>query len=136
MPNEGRVYFRIRGDFEPSYLTEQLGIESTSAAALGSKDASRIIPRCSSWDFSSEPVVGEIVDVYEMSEVLIGRLEPFTERIREVTSRLNCSCVLQVVLHISMDDSLSTPSIGFSRGVLKFLDLVGATIDIDTYRAD
>lgn len=126
----------IRGDFEPSHLTEQLGFDPTSAAARGSKDAIRMIPRCSYWDFSSEPVVGEIVDVYEMSEALVDRLEPFAERIREVTSRLNLSCVLEVVLHISMDDTLSTPAIGFSRRVLKFLDVVGATIDIDTYRAD
>lgn len=136
MPNEGRVYFGLSGDFDPIFLTGMLGLEPTQAWARGAKDPVRVLPRCSLWDYSSETVVGEIVDIYEMTEALVVQLEPFAERIRDTVTRLRLSAVLQVVLHISTDDSVSTPAIGFSPRVVRFVAEVGASIDVDTYRSD
>ena len=136
MPNEGRVYFCLKGDFDPTDVTALIGIAPTSAWARGAIDPVRDLPRCSLWDFSSETIVDEIVDVYDMSEAVVIQLEPAAERIREAITQFKLSAVLEVVLKISMDQTLSTPAIGFSQRVVRFVASVGASIDIDTYRRD
>jgi len=44
--------------------------------------------------------------------------------------------VLEVVLRITLDETKSTPAIGFDSRVISFLNRVGASIDIDTYRGE
>jgi hypothetical protein len=44
--------------------------------------------------------------------------------------------VLEVVLTITLDETKSTPAIGFDSRVISFLHEVGASIDIDTYRGE
>jgi hypothetical protein len=39
-----------------------------------------------------------------------------------------------VVLWIDQDETKSMPAIGFEHAVIDFLNAVGGTIDIDTYR--
>jgi len=129
--NKSEVYFCIVGDdFDPDIVTERIGIQPSRILRKGSP-----LPRFSSWAFSSGKVTSEIVDVYELSSRVIATLAPHAEAIRSVMEDNDLSAFLEVVLHISMDESLSTPAIGFDTSVVEFLAKIGASIDIDTYRS-
>ncbi len=69
-----------------------------------------------------------------MSSALVAQLAPFAEKIASTRQALGLEAVLEVVLWISIDESKSTPAIGFDHEVISFLQKVGATIDVDTYR--
>lgn len=86
------------------------------------------------WQYSTETVIEDYIDIYEMSESVISALEPFSDRIKDAMRSMNLCGVLQVVLYLSMDDSLPTPAIGMSERTVNFVASVGASIDIDTYR--
>ena len=130
MTNEGRVYFALYGkDFDPDEVTRLVGIEPTATRRKADP-----IPKHSCWEVSSVHVENDLVDIYEMSSVLIAKLKPHSDSIASAKSKLGCEAVLQVVLHITIDDSISTPAIGFDVDVISFLNAVGASIDVDTYR--
>jgi hypothetical protein len=130
--NRGKVYFALKSDddLDPALITQRLGIEPSS---IRRKADPR--PKITSWELSSGEVVGELVDVYALAAPLIEQLAPHTDRIKQLMSELDLSAVLQVVLHISMDDTEPTPAIGFDSATVKFLGDIGAFIDVDTYRA-
>ncbi len=128
--NEGEVYLGLFGDnFDPNAVTEIIGIEPTETTRKGNPR-----PKYSSWRFSTGKIKDDVVDVYEMSSSLIKTLNPYAEKIVEAKNAFNLEAVLEVVLTITVDDSKSTPAIGFDSDVLAFLSRIGATIDIDTYR--
>lgn len=127
--NEGYIYFGLFGDdFEPDVVTERLGIEPSRIMRKGDP-----IPKHTSWQLSTDKVVGEVVDVYEVAEPLIQRLEPKSEAIRSLVDELDLEAILQVVLWISTDENISTPAIGFDGGTIQFLSKVRGSIDVDTY---
>ena len=130
--NRGKVYFALMSDhdFDPNLITQRLGIEPSK---IRRKADPR--PKITSWELSSGEVVGEVVDVHALAAPLVGRLAPHTDHIKQLVSELDLSAVLQVVLHISRDDAKSTPAIGFDSATVKFLGEIGASIDVDTYRA-
>jgi hypothetical protein len=128
VPNEGRVYFGLFGsDFDPEAL--DLGIAPTKTQRRGNPR-----PKLSSWILSTEKVVSDVVDVYSMSSALVVSLAPHAESIITAMKDHNLSAVLEVVLTISPDDSISTPAIGFDASVVNFMARVGGSIDVDTYR--
>lgn len=130
MTNEGRVYFSLFGDdFDPESLA--IGVAPTKTAKKAVP-----IPKQSSWIYSSERVRGEVIDVYKMSASLVADLEPHIQNIREAMQRHGLEAVLEVVLTITPDDSVSTPILGFDQRVITFLNGVGATIDVDLYRGE
>jgi hypothetical protein len=130
MPNEGRVYFGLFGDdFNPESLS--IGISPTRTARKGSP-----IPKQSSWIYSSERIQSDLIDVYEMSSALVTALSPHAQQIREAMKKHNLEAVLEVVLTITPDDSVSTPAVGFDSAVISFLHEVGASIDVDIYRGE
>jgi Domain of unknown function (DUF4279) len=128
------VYFKLQGDFDPSQVTCALGIDPTSTLVKGSQDPTRVFPRVSTWEYSLGYIDGEILDIYKIVENIVSILLPYSELIFEVKTRLNLEAVLQVVLWISNDETVSNPAIGFDTDVIKFLAAAGASIDIDTYR--
>ena len=134
MGNKGRVYFSLRGNFDPEEITRKVGIQPSEMWRAHEKDSLRKIPTASSWDYSSAPKEGEIVDVYGLSQDLADSLVSKRDIFKGIILDEGITGVLQVVLHISMDESISMPSIGFDRGVIDFVSYVGAFIDIDTYR--
>lgn len=140
MPNEGYVYFGVRGDFDVDAFTAMSGLQPTTAWNKGQRDPKRGLPMVALWDFGPDRTVtdsaDDLVDVYALSESLIDLLEPSTDRIAAALAQFGATATLQVVLRISIDDRLSTPAIGFSPKVISFLHRVGASIDIDTYRSD
>lgn len=133
MTNSGRVYFGLRGRFVPDELTEAIGIKPTSARMEGERLSGKAA-KCSMWDYSTEEVEGEVVDIYELSSRIVKDLAPHAERIAAEVRKRDLAAVLQVVLWISTDEKVSTPAIGFDADVINFLHRVGGTIDIDTYR--
>ena len=130
MPNEGRVYFGLFGsDFDPESL--DLGIRPTKTQRR--RDPR---PKHSSWILSTDKVVSNVVDIYSMSSALVQSLLPFEEKIVAAMKAHHLEAVLEVVLTISADDSISTPAIGFDSVVVSFVSRVGGSIDIDTYRVE
>ena len=130
MTNEGEVYFALYGDdFDPELITEATGLMPTST-----KRKSHPRPKHTKWAVSCGKIAADVIDVYEMSSRLVGQLKPHTAQLLEVKNRLGLKAVLQVVLWITMDESKSTPAIGFEPEVIEFLNAVGASIDVDTYR--
>jgi hypothetical protein len=128
--NEGEVYFALFGDvFDPNEVTQLVGLEPTSTRRKAIP-----IPKHTWWKISIGRTEGELVDVYEMSSALVEKLTPHTQGILRAKQELKLEAILEVVLHISMNDSISTPAIGFTPEVVSFLSAVGASIDIDTYR--
>lgn len=130
MTNEAEVYFALYGsDLDPDEVTRLVGFEPTSI-----RRRSEPHPKNSVWKVSSGKVENDIIDIYEMSSALVARLAPYRETIALARRALHAKAVLEVVLWITMDDSKSTPAIGFDTNVLSFVVAVGATIDVDTYR--
>jgi len=132
--NEGRVYFALDGDgFDPDQLTKFLGIEPTSIIRKGSKVPGEI-PKMSTWELSTNNVVNECIDVFEMASEIVNKLKPVKHLIIQAKERFNVSPRLEVVLWFSANDEHSTPTIGFELDTVEFLGEVGAFIDIDTYK--
>ncbi len=130
MPNEGEVYFGLFGDdFDPEVLS--IGIAPTRI-----RRKAHPTPKHSSWVYSSGKVRDDLIDVYEMASSLVAALEPHADRIVEAKRAYGLEAVLEVVLTITLDETKSTPAIGFDSRVISFLSRVGASIDIDTYRGE
>jgi len=130
MTNEGEVYFGLWGDnFDPTTLS--LGVEPTKTQRKADPR-----PKYSSWVVSTGKVRADLIDVYEMSSSLIAKLEPHTGKIIAAMKDHSLEAVLQVVLTITPNDQISTPAVGFDSRVISFLNKVGASIDIDTYRGE
>ncbi len=128
--NEGEVYFKLIGDdFDPDEITRLVGLQPTRTNRKG-----KLRAKFDAWCYSSGKVIDEVIDIYEMSSRLIEILEPKTSVILEAIERFRLSAELQIILWITMDDSKSTPAIGFESETIAFLNSVGASIDIDTYR--
>ena len=121
------MYFKLYGsDFDPKLL--DIG---TNPTAIHHK--SNPVPKYSSWIFSTGKKTDNVIDVYDMSTLIVKELENHIESILAAIKKYNLNAVLEVVLTISSDENLSTPAIGFDSNVISFLDKVGASIDIDTY---
>lgn len=132
MLNEGEVYFCLFGDeFDPELISKEIGIEPTRIKYKGVP-----IPKQSSWIYSTGKIKHEIIDVYQMASSVVAVLAPYAENIRLVKERYTLDAVLEVVLTVTPDDSISTPAIGFDLDVIEFLYKVGGTIDVDTYRGE
>lgn len=134
MKNKGRVCFNLWGDFSPADATKMIGIEPTESWFKHERFPERKVPKASIWDYSSEEVDAEIVDIYELSKNLVANLKPHAREIKEFVEDNKLRATLEVILYISPDEMVSTPIIGFGREVIDFLSEIGAIIDIDTYR--
>jgi Domain of unknown function (DUF4279) len=128
--NEGEVYFALYGDeFDPDDVTNLIGLEPTTTKRKGSP-----IPKFTSWAISTGKLENDVIDVYDMSSALVSKLSPHAAKIIEAKRQFGLEATLQVVLRITTDATKSTPAIGFEREVISFLNSVGASIDVDTYR--
>lgn len=130
--NEAYVYFGLFGDFDSREVTKRIGIEPTSSCNQGSRDPIRNLPRTAQWEISTEKVVAEAIDIYELAESVVNQLKPKKEELKKTIQGLKLKAVLQTVICFSTDDAVSTPAIGFSNDVVAFLAEIGASIDIDT----
>jgi len=128
--NEAEVCFALYGDeFDPDQVTNLIGVKPTTTKRKGSP-----IPKFTSWALSTGKIENDVIDVYDMSSALVSQLSPHIAKIIEAKHRFGLEATLQVVLRITTDETKSTPTIGFERDVISFLNTVGASIDVDTYR--
>lgn len=127
------MYLGLFGDFDPDDLTARIGIVPTKSARAGEHVPGKV-PKTSIWRFSSPHVEGEVVDVGELSRGVVRALAPHADAIAKAREELGLAAWFEVVLHISTDDSISTPIITFDQEVIAFVHRVGAGIDVDTYR--
>lgn len=130
MQNECEVYFALLGDdFDPESLS--IGVAPTRF-----KKKSIPISRQASWVFSTGKISGDLIDVYKIASSVVTALEPYVGSILEVKQKYDLDAVFDVVLAVSPDDSTSTPELSFDSRVVSFINKVGASIDIDTYRKE
>jgi|SRR5439155_4715634 len=102
----------------------------------GTKRKAYPTPKHSWWVYSTGKLQDDVIDVYDMASSLVATLEPHADRIVEAKRAYGLEAVLEVVLRITLDETKSTPAIGFDSRVISFLNRVGASIDIDTYRGE
>lgn len=124
---------RLARRFCPEDLTKRIGISPTDSCLKGARNPKLGTPKASIWNVSTERMTAECIDVYELADQVIDLVEGKTNEIRKAIQELELYAILQVEIHFSTEDDVSTPAIGFSSRVLDFLTNVGATIDIDTY---
>ena len=132
--NEGYVYIALRGDnFDPNAITSFLGVDPTSTTRKGERVPGKV-PRHNTWKLSTERIVHDYIDVYDLSASVVSLMYGKEVLLAEARVRFDATIVLQVVLYFVENDDIPTPAIGFSVETLSFLAKVGASIDIDTYR--
>jgi hypothetical protein len=129
--NEAEVYFALYGSsLDPDAVTTLVGLTPTSVRQKG-----KPMPKEASWIVSSGRKQDEFVDVYDLGNELVSKLAPYLEQIVKAKNQLEAGAVLQVVLTLCSDESKAMPVVGFSPGVIDFTNRVGASIDVDMYRA-
>ncbi|MCA9232922.1 MAG: hypothetical protein KDA57_19900, partial [Planctomycetales bacterium] len=69
-----------------------------------------------------------------IADALVSQLSSKVSEINSAREKFGAEAYLEVVLHISCDENISTPALGFTHPTVAFLSEVGAYIDIDTYR--
>lgn len=132
--NEGRVYFALDGnDFDPDEVTAFLGMEPTSIIRKGSRIPGKL-PRINSWQLSTDNVVNDYIDIFEMATEIINKIKDKKDLIIQAKERFNAQPRFEVVLWLSMNEEHSTPAIDFEIETVVFLGEIGAFVDIDTYR--
>lgn len=135
MTNEVEVYFALKGDdFDPDGFTKLSGLNPTEVFRKGESDRDLETYKFGSWKVSTGRIANDILLVDELADQLIERIENAADCFAKVISELNLYAVLEVVLYISMDETIPTPAFGFSSRTIAFLHRVGAAIDVDIYR--
>ena len=137
MPSKNYVYFGIRGEFDPDELAAEIGLTPTKSLAKHSRDAERRIPRTSILRFAQTHAKDDdqVIDFYKLAESVYNKLKGHAQKIHDAVKTHDASATFQVVLDFPVSDEVSTPAIGFSEDVVRFISDTGASIDIDTYRA-
>jgi hypothetical protein len=87
-PNEGYVYFGLQGTFDPNELTLRLGITPTSSCAKGARNSQLGLPKTSQWEVSTERMVAEYIDVYELADQVVSKLETNAAQIKDAIAAL------------------------------------------------
>ena len=131
--HEGRVYFALDGDeFDPNEVTRLLEIEPTTVILKGKSPGYEI--RKTSWILSTENLIRDYIDVFQMSSDIVGRLINKKDILLQALERFKLTPRLEIVLRFSSESGISMPAIGFETETVKFLGEIGAHIDIDTYQ--
>ena len=111
-------------------MPQILEIEPT-AVVNGNTRAGDDLPAISSWEYSSEKVIDDDIDIYYMTRMLIKEIEPAKDKIVIAAERYNLVPKIVVRLVISADKDESVPDIGISTRNLRFLSEIGAFVDIN-----
>jgi hypothetical protein len=99
--NEGRVYFAFDGDdFNPNEITKLLKIQPTNIRLKNSLPSGKL-PKFSSWIVSSDNIIDEIIDIYDMTAMLVKTLESKVDVINEIKQKFNVTTRLEIVLSFS-----------------------------------
>ncbi|MER6678132.1 DUF4279 domain-containing protein [Streptomyces sp. NPDC000983] len=141
------VYFALSSERTTTdEITRFLGIEPDETRVRGSRSTSPVtVPSCHRWKIVCRD---RELRVDEQVSRVVGRLQPHTEAIARLAGRLTAeegpgSAVLQVVRYFNdggPEEELLRPADGpnlfgwhLDRGVLEFLTVTGAELDVDEY---
>jgi len=128
--NKGRAYFALMGyHFNPDDITQLLGIEPTSINAAGAYSGLDK-PVISSWELSSDTISGE-VDLFDLTDIIVKKLDPLKGKIVEVCKSHNLSPRLGIVLTLSVDKDAPSPEVGFGARTIRFLADTGSFINVE-----
>ncbi len=129
--NEATVTFAMGGySFDTDEVSQILEIEPT-AVMNGNTRLGDDLPAVSSWEYSSEKVIDDDIDIYYMTRMLIKEIEPAKDNIIIAAERYNLVPKIIVKLVISADKDEAVPDIGISTRNLRFLSEIGAFVDIN-----
>lgn len=132
---EPYVYFALKGDdFDPSIITERLGIKPSDSWKKGFKrkpNAKEL--KFSFWSFSTVPGEGNIF-IGELVNKIINELEDKIDEIIKLKEEFNLYSVLEVVLEIDTNPEMSSPALSFDLRVINFLYKTQTDIDVDIYK--
>ncbi|NRA69062.1 MAG: DUF4279 domain-containing protein [Pseudobacteriovorax sp.] len=132
LTNEARVTLAFEGkNFNPNEFTKIIGIEPD---LIRIKDSRRLgVPRFNTWQISTDKIIADYIDIFEMANEVIDRIKDKKAIIIESRKQIDFDLTMSVYIRFSLNDKHSTPAIGFDSDAVKFLAEVGASIDIDTY---
>ena len=135
MANKIEVYFSIAArDFDPSEITNALGVEPTSSHATGEPLKYVAKAKYSKWCLSSGVKSAEDADMYELSRDLIDILKDKIEVIISLKNKFDAKIVLQTSIQMDESeepDNVSYPSVGLESDEILFLSKIGASLDVD-----
>ncbi len=129
--NEATVAFVMGGySFDTDEVSQILEIEPTGVMNGGTRVGDDL-PAVSSWEYASEKVLDDEIDIYYMTRMLIKEIEPAKDKIIIAAERYNLVPKIVVKLIISSDKDEAVPDIGISTRNLRFLSEIGAFVDIN-----
>lgn len=135
MTNGVEVYFALKGDeFDPDEFTALSGLIPSQVFRKGGAGQHIDEYKFGMWKISTGRSANDVLLIDEIADQLIERIESGADCIAEAVAKSGLYAVLEIVLYVSMDETLSTPSLGFTSRTISFLHKVGATIDVDIYR--
>lgn len=135
MPNN-YIYFGLTGEFDPTEVAQEIDLAPMRSAGKHSKNPEKRIPRCSIMRFAQTDADQneEVLDVHALADRLVEQLEPYAEQFASAIKKHDAKATLHVVFSFPVSEEVSTPILGFSNRVIRFLTSTGATIDMDSYR--
>ena len=137
MRSPNTIYFGLRGDFDPDDVARDIDLSPTEAVAKHARSPARRIPRCALMRYAqtyADP--GEpVLDLDKLADEVVSKLEPYTAQFAKAIHEHRATATLQVVFEFPVSDEESTPVLGFSNRVARFVAATGARIDVDSYRA-
>ncbi|MFC4994727.1 DUF4279 domain-containing protein [Rubritalea tangerina] len=129
------IYFAIRGDFNISHFESFIPLKADECTAKYSRIPERKLPRTNLLGYGKVSTNKELIDIYTLADEAVDILLPHQEKFATLLSDSAATAHLQVVLYFPTFEEIPTPIFGFSSKVITFLDKLGASIDIDTYRS-
>lgn len=76
-------------------MTLRLGITLTLSCAQGARELQLGLPKTSQWQVSTERIVAEYIDVYELAEQIVSQLEAHTAQIKDAIAELDLTQCLR-----------------------------------------
>jgi len=134
MPETSYIYLTLFGDFDPDEIAPLITLAPSVSYRKHSRSEEHRLPRVSRLSYGLLESTDRCPDIYQLSEQLVDMLEPHAAEFTDVINQYEIECCCSICLWISLDSSVSTPTIGFSRRVTRFLASVNASIDVDSYR--
>ena len=128
------AYLSFSGDFDALELSEMTALQPCSRMQRHHLDEKRKIPEVSTLHYGQVESFEAIPDIYDLADSVVAKLSNYQHEIVAMTENPDCEVTFQVVLYFPVSEETSTPIIGFSRSALAFINELGASIDIDTYR--
>jgi hypothetical protein len=138
MTTPNYIYLGLAGDFDPDAVAREIDLPPTESAAKHSRNAERKLPRCSLMRFGQTHAETNdgVLDIYALAEKVVEQLEPYTLQFAEAITKHTAEATFQVVFEFPVSEEVSTPILGFSARVIRFVAATGASIDMDSYRTE